>query len=390
MLKLPAVFSDGALFLHSSPFTVSGECDFNEVSLSLKSSSGLIGVYSAPVSSGRFEITFVTPAASFTKYEIEISSGDDKYTFTNILFGELFLASGQSNMEWPTRYMPFCENVYEAICGKEVRIYYGKPKENGELMPRSPERYHQGSWEAVTDVPSYADASALSVAFAISLYEYFQKEKREVPVGVLSLSVGGVPIEAYLIEEDIRKDPSVLAYINEKQIMPDDERWNTLGARNRELPTSLYNYLIAPVLGVRARGMLWYQGESNVGCEYNGRPVYAALLEHLHRSYKKRFAPVSDEAFPIFCSQIFPWCYSQDEEKSCMCYAVNNEILSLSKKRPDEFYTVPIADLNMRWSFFMGNHPIHPSNKFVLGRRFCDVVSAAITEERALSAIPRI
>lgn len=383
MLRLPSVFSSGALFLHSAPLTVSGESDSDSVTLKLSSCGELYGAYTAPVIDDCFKLELITPSASLKKYEMTVTSGEDALTITDILFGELFLASGQSNMEWPTRYMPRREEIYDALSGKSIRVYYGKPKDRTSMMPSEPERYHTGSWTSVDGVPTYADGSALALSFALSLYEYFEKEGREMPVGILSLSLGGIPIETYLSEEDILSDTAVYEYIRETGVLPSDERWNTLGDSNRMQPTAFYNYMIAPVLGVRVRAMLWYQGENNVHYEESERRIYATLLECLHKGYKRRFAPSEDEPFPMFTVQLFPFAYKKDEEKSCMCYYVNDALLSLAKKRPDEFYTVPICDLGMPWAFFIDNSPIHPLNKFELAPRLTDTVTAALYGRKA-------
>ena len=217
MLRLPSVFSSGALFLHSASLTVSGESDSDTVTLELTSGKEVCGLYTATVIDGCFAITFNTPSASFTKYEMTVTSGEDSVTLTDILFGELFLASGQSNMEWPTRYMPHREEIYAALSGKNIRIYYGKPKDRTAMMPTKPERYHTGSWTSVDGVPTYADGSVLALSFALTLYGYFEKEGRDIPVGILSLSLGGIPIETYFTEEDILSDPDVYEYIYQHQ-----------------------------------------------------------------------------------------------------------------------------------------------------------------------------
>ena len=96
MLKLPSVFSSGALFLHSAPLTVSGESDSDTVTLSLTLGRRSCGVYTVPVTDGCFSITFNTPSSSFKKYQITVTSCEDTVVMTDILFGELFNLSAFS------------------------------------------------------------------------------------------------------------------------------------------------------------------------------------------------------------------------------------------------------------------------------------------------------
>ena len=117
MLKLSSVFSDGALFLHSAPLVISGESDSMKVKVLLTADGVTVSEYFSDVADGIFSVTVQTPAPSFKKYEIRIESGLDSYVMRDVLFGELFLASGQSNMEWPTKYVPHREDIYEGIKG---------------------------------------------------------------------------------------------------------------------------------------------------------------------------------------------------------------------------------------------------------------------------------
>ena len=384
MLKLSSVFSSHALYLQNSNLKVLGHTDAGAVTLTLNKGGEAILVKSVSVNSdGSFSVEFKTPAASFDKYEIKITAGEESVLLTDILFGELWLASGQSNMEWPVRYQPDNEAYMDSLASKNIRVYFVFPWVKTSDFPRKPLDDHEGKWATVTDKDIIRHVSALGMEFASSLYDFVNKNAN-IPIGILALCCGGVPIESYLIEESYMNNPDVVDYFEKTGKMPDSYEWNSKGEANNCQVGCLYNHLIAPTLGVRTRGLIWYQGENNVTYESKD-PVYAKLLRELHLSYKERFAD-SGADYYFIAAMLYPWIYSQNA--LCNVFRINRAILEFALENPVERRCVPIYDLNFTWGFYMRNHPIHPTHKLGVGKRIAAIVESAVYGRKSKQTNP--
>ena len=130
MIVMPKIFSDNALYLHSSRLELRGRAEADQaVSVALlyndKAVASACGMSDGQ---GDFCVEIRTPAASFKEYTVRVTSGDDAYEFGGVLFGELWLACGQSNMEMPNNQQPEWETeVSDVIKGKKLR-FFNQPK----------------------------------------------------------------------------------------------------------------------------------------------------------------------------------------------------------------------------------------------------------------------
>ena len=127
MIKLQPIFSDNALFLHSAPLTLRGSTDASSVSavLTLEGKS-VTTVKGAVGPDGIFEITVTTPTASFNEYDITVNADSESTTIHNVLFGELWLASGQSNMEMANVSQIEHNEYLTALADKKMRFFWQK------------------------------------------------------------------------------------------------------------------------------------------------------------------------------------------------------------------------------------------------------------------------
>lgn len=118
---------------------------------------------------------------------------------------------------------------------------------------------------------------------------------------------------------------------------------------------------------MKARGMLWYQGEGNVSANPVSGIFYKKAIEILHREYKGLFSEREDERFPLICSLLFPWIYGDNGDVR-MGY-INQAMTDAAMDNPNEIAVAPIYDLPAKWSYFYDYHPIHPTNKYGVGER---------------------
>ena len=370
MLNLQPIFSDHALFLHSSPLTVRGTSDAkNTVNVYLMRDGKTVTSATSDVAeNGVFEATLYTPVASYDTYEIKVEDGENEIVLKDILFGELWLASGQSNMEMPNSTQNECEEYLDGLAGKNLRFFWQGRNPGGHtgIYPYEPDYTMNGKWVVMSDREFLRRVSACATAFSNKIYDYFTSTDHEIPVGFVNSSVGGTRLEPWLPRFAFEEDEAITEYLKKLDRYPTEENWNQQGEGNYQQTTCMFNQLISPHLGAKFRGIIWYQGESNCTTEFENR-IYAKLLKKLRESYKKLFSASENEVFPILSSMIYPWAYSVSGE--CNIGYLNKAFSDLNSESPSEYMFIPICDLSPIWAFHIGNHPIHPIHKYPLGER---------------------
>ena len=361
MLTLPHVFSSNALYQADAPLTLRGRAaPCSTVTASLARGEFHAEAAAQSDEDGVFSLTLHTPAASAEEAEIRITDGEDEAILQNILFGELWLASGQSNMELPNSAIPDCERMYDIIASRTVRVYnvsYDVPENR---FPWDPQPDQRGEWILPADRAGLSGVSAMGLKFAETLSRTLGDG---IPVGFLNASWGGTPITAWFPRAAIEDDPMMTETCRRCGTLPDHETWNTRGDTNFQQPTAQYNLKIGPLEGLRVRGVLWYQGENECGGEYWQRS-YAEYLRFYQRVYAERFA-ADPEKFYMISSLIYPWTYGPSGE--CNFGYLNDAFVTVTKESPDKFAFFPISHLEPDWAFHQNNHPIHPTNKYYAG-----------------------
>lgn len=199
---------------------------------------------------GRFELTIQTPPAGYTAYTLTFDDGE-KTTVKNILSGEVWLASGQSNMEMPMKGFDNCpvegniEMFLKAGEQKGVRFF---------TVPRTqsyePKEECGGDWKLST-IANVPDFSATAYYFATTL-----SRTLNVPVGIVNCSFGGSRIESWMPKELLEKYPDI-----------DLSKEAMEKVINYKRPMLMYNAMLRPVEKYTYKGIIWYQGESNVGLQ---------------------------------------------------------------------------------------------------------------------------
>ena len=363
MIRLPSVFASGALFQQNSTLTIRGYSDGFSVTIRLMLDGRTIEETVSAVSDGRFEAEIHTPAASMQEYSIRLHDGDT-LLLENILFGELWLASGQSNMSFANVTMPGCDAYLDTLAGLPIRVFVQDYPEgrNAAQFPRTPSDALGGNWCTADNRALMRAASACGTAFLKELTHYFRDR---IPVGILNAAWGGTPMKAWLPEDAVLADPVLLPKFEAAGFLPKEEDWNQFGDSNKNQSYCQYNCKIAPLLGVRIRGIIWYQGESDTGAEFSRR-IYSAYLQCYHKIYAERFA--SDPLnFMMISSLLYPWTYGASGETKVG--VLNQTFIDMAVREPHKFAFTPIGDLAPIWSFHTANHPIHPCNKYDIGYR---------------------
>ena len=362
MLTLPRIYSSNALYQADAPLTVRGTAAPDaRVTVSLTRGAEQAEITVVSSADGAFCAILDGFAASFDPAVLHVTDGEEEKIFENILFGELWLASGQSNMELPNIAIPDAEFLYDAVAGCAIRVYSVSYDVPGNLFPWDPLPDQPGSWILPDDRAGLAGVSAMGLKFVETLYRALGEK---TPVGFLNASWGGTPITAWFPRAAIEADPAMRETCRRTGNYPDEEAWNTRGDLNFQQPTAQYNLKIGPLEGLRVRGVIWYQGENECGGEY-WQKAYADYLRFYHKTYAERFA--ADPArFLMISSLIYPWTYGPSGE--CNLGYLNDAFVTVAVESPDKFAFLPISDLEPDWAFHQNNHPIHPTNKYFVGK----------------------
>jgi sialate O-acetylesterase len=308
---------------------------------------------------GKWKVILNPLKASFENRDLTIK-GTNTIVLKDILVGEVWLCSGQSNMEYTMRKnskvdrkeaeglspSPIDELFFAHH--KNIRLFLVNRK---ELIKPSPT--HEG-WD-IAEGTALRNFSAVGYFFAKNL-----NRELDVPVGVIASSVPGSRIEPWINEEDFTNS----AYFKDKKVDGD--------------PAKFYHPMIEPLVPFAIKGFLWYQGESN--CFLKDRVNYTYKMKALVDGWRKDWGA----ELPFYYVQIAPFEYSSSQgEPKLDKYDLPEfwEAQSAALKIPNTGMAV-ITDL------FDGGGGIHPGYKWEVGRRLALQALDKTYNERLVSDGP--
>jgi len=272
--------------------------------------------------------------------------GNNKIKLENILFGEVWIASGQSNMEMPLvkvsgAYTGIKDAAREVVAANypEMRLF-----QVGNFSSKEPlDDVESGismygippaacKWQACTPetVPHFSSAAYF---FARELHKQLQ-----VPIGIIDSSWGGTQAEAWTPAAGLKQ----LGYTAELE-----QAANLPQKANQKIPTRLYNGMIHPLRNFKIKGVVWYQGEGNSWKADKYGKLFSTMITQWRESFGDEFA--------FYFVQISPFSYG----KTNAAYL-----------RAAQFETMALPRTGMAVTMDIGNlTDIHPKNKQEVGRR---------------------
>jgi len=234
---------------------------------------------------GRFQVSVKTPKAGGPYF---IGFKDKDYVLlNNVMIGEVWICSGQSNMEMQMKgfkQQPVEGTTEELLRCKDSQLRLFTVKRHVSLTP---ETDVTGQWYEANSA-SVRDFSATAYYFGKAL-----RQMLDVPVGLIVTSWGGSACEAWMAPEWLKAFPKVQQTITEEDMKKLQQR----------CPTALYYGQLRPLVGYGMRGAIWYQGEDNVP-RYD---YYAPLLARMVEGWR---ADWQQGQFPFYYCQIAPYDYS--------------------------------------------------------------------------------
>lgn len=280
---LPKIFASGMVMQQQTDANLWGEAKA-DATVKIATSWNKKTVSVKAGNDGKWTAKIQTPAAG-GPYSITFNDGE-KTVIDNILVGELWICSGQSNMEMPMKGFKNqpVENAVEDI------LHSGDSKMRLFTVKRT------SLFQPTTDVVGeWKEASPEAVRnFSATAY-YFGRELRRmlnVPVGLIVTSWGGSSCEAWMNRDWLKAFPQIELPASQE----------TIKSKNRTA-TVLYNGMLHPLVGISMRGVIWYQGEENV----SRSGYYADLFSRMIKGWREEW---KEGDFPFYYCQIAPYDYN--------------------------------------------------------------------------------
>lgn len=323
---LPSVFADNMVLQQNSRVAIWGwsepgetiriVCNWNKDTVKVKADN-----------SSKWSTSIKTIAAG-GPYSIQIL-GNDKVQINNVMLGEVWICSGQSNMEMSVNWKLINgEKDAASAANSNIRIFHVQ-KTGADY----PQQDCNATWE-VSSPETMRATSAAGYFFAREL-----EQKLNVPVGIIVSAWGGTPAEVWIEKKHIDNNPVL------DQSKYDEQFDGWPGS-----PGTTYNSMIAPVVPFGIAGAIWYQGESNC----SNYPIYSLLMKTLIESWRADFK----KDFPFYFVQIAPYLYGKNGKSEYL-----REQQELASKTIPKTGMVVISDL------VDDIKDIHPKNKYDVGKR---------------------
>lgn len=325
-VKPNVLFTDGAVLQRGQAVPVWGTAkDGEKVTVEIAGQTA-----TTTAQGGKWKVE-LKPLEAGGPFEMKIS-GENVVTVNNLLVGEVWVASGQSNMEWKINqsFQPEVEKPKANY--PQIRMITAK-----KVASLQPLDEIEGSWQVCTP-ETVGQFSAVAYYFARDLHA-----KLGVPVGIISTSWGGTPAQAWTSAEGFKGHPELKGYA--KQLKAAQEKPPAKGP-GQNFPAALYNAMIAPVVPYGMKGVIWYQGESNAGKSKEYQTLFPAMIADWRAKWK-----LGD--FPFLYVQIAPFKNQPPEIREA-------QFLTLAKSKNTAMaVTTDYGDAN----------DIHPKKKEPVGVR---------------------
>jgi sialate O-acetylesterase len=367
-VKLHPLFTDGLVLQRGMKCPIWGTAAREEqVQVSIKVETALVSSASVASASadpqGNWRVDLLVEAATAGgPYELTIK-GRNTITLKNVYIGEVWVCSGQSNMEWPLVRTEDAEARIKSAINPKLRLFTVPHN-----TPDKPVHDFKGQ-------PKWQECNPETVRTFSAVAYYFGRDLQralDVPVGLIHTSWGGTRAEAWTSRPVLEKYeewkwefPAQEKFKEEmKKYQEAVEKAKNAGAKPPAAPKSavptgpnapsvLYNGMIAPLIPYAIKGAIWYQGESNAGQAYRYRKLFPTMIRNWRDDWKQGDSP-------FLFVQLAPWINRSD--KSDQTWAELREAQLLTTRSLKNTGMAVITDVG-------DPKDIHPQKKEPVGAR---------------------
>ena len=288
-IKLPAIVSSDMVLQRNTTVNLWGWASPSE-KIAIKTSWTKNEINVTANSDGTWKVDVVTTNAKEPQ-TVNIKSKTSNIVLENILFGEVWLCSGQSNMQMPMKGFdgqPTFGSTQAIIRANNPHLRLFTVERNASKVALNELKKNNG-WK-IASPEAAANFSAVAYFFGSQLQEIL-----DVPVGLIHTSWGGSSVEAWMSNESLNEFQTV------------DLENVDISVKPNIIPTVLYNAMIHPIISYTIKGALWYQGENNRGKPEEYKKLFPAMVKDWRAKWN-----MGD--FPFYYTQIAPFNYGGNSE----------------------------------------------------------------------------
>jgi len=332
IVRLPPIISSNMVLQQNSKATLWGWSDPSERITIISSWKTKIDTVNAP-NSGKWKTMISTPPAG-GPFTITIKGRSNTIVLENVLIGEVWLCSGQSNMEMSNNQQ--IKDELPNSKNDNLR-FFTVAKKTSEY----PQDHAEGQWVSCNE-ETLRRFSAAGYFFGKKL----QTELNNVPIGLIQSAWAGTPIELWESMEVIQSDPIMIEA---------STRIKDVTYRPNK-PGLIYNAMIYPIMNYSIAGTIWYQGEGNAPRAY----AYEKMLTGMIGSWRKQ----NGNEFPFYIVQIAPFAYPTEIEAALL---MEQQTRALSYPKTGMVVITDLVD-NVKDQ--------HPKDKLTVGLRLANLALA--------------
>jgi sialate O-acetylesterase len=396
-VRLPAIFSDHMVLQQQMPLAVWGWADPGErVEVRFRAQRAV----TTADRDGKWRVTLM-PETAGGPDELVVAGARDTRRLSDVLVGEVWVGSGQSNMQWEVRQADDADAEIAAANHPRIRLFSVKrvtaPEPADDVVP----------WD---DAPAWTAATPASIPRFSAVGYYFaralQQARDGVPVGVIHSSWGGTPAEAWTRREVLQEDPALTPLLAQYRRLEAEYASQRYGYERRQpvwgeavkqwraanpgaaplpgmpaprggpgdphRPASLWNAMIAPITPFAVRGVIWYQGETNALRAWDYQRLMTAMIQDWRRAWNRG-------DLPFLFVQLANFRPNPPVPGASWWAAV----------REAQRLTLGLPNTAMASAIDIGNpDDIHPTNKQEVGRRLALAARAVAYGEPVVHAGP--
>lgn len=350
-VRLPALVGNNMVLQRNKPLNIWGWADKGEkVTVAFRK-----GTYTAiTAANGKWKVQLPAQIAG-GPFTMTIS-GHNTIKLDNILIGDVWVASGQSNMEMPLKGWGKVLNFEREIAAAnypEIRLF--QVKHTTSTAPQDDVTPWEGGWQ-VCSPQSVPEFSSVGYFFAREIWAH-----EHIPVGVIHSSWGGTVAEAWTSGESLKKMPAFADTVKAFEQLATPQ-----SPSNPNKTTLLYNAMIHPLLPYSIRGAIWYQGEANAGRAYQYRELFPLMIKDWRKQWK-------NGDFPFYFVQLANFKEKKEQPAES----------DWAELREAQLMTLSLPNTGMASAIDIGDaKDIHPKNKQEVARRLSLIARAKVYGEK--------
>ena len=326
-LRLPDIFSDNMVLQQQTMIHFHGWSDPGQ-KINVVTSWNGDTLKTSTLSDAVWTVDLQTPKAG-GPYQITVI-GDSSITIQNVLIGDIWICTGQSNMEFSTDWhKDYYQKEVENAKHPDIRFFHIQ-----KLSAPYPQQEVRGKWEVCSPSTMHS-FSAAGYFFGRTINENIHQ-----PVGLIESCWGGTPVESWTPIEVFNNSEKLAVSAAKLTPVP----WCPIR------PSVTFNAMIAPITGFPIKGAIWYQGETNTTNPDTYEETFSAMIHSWRELWK--------EKFPFYFVQIAPYNYGEGNKGAL----VREQQLKSYRNIPNTGMVV-ISDITG------DTNNIHPINKIDVGKR---------------------